>query len=450
MQIPFGGMRKVLLPVVLTFLVFSPNAFSDEFVPDSQPKNQQPQAQEQRSFGFGASDSVPTTTQSSVQETRPRSLTGALGVDSIGIGPGYTWQVLPSFEFNSVYESNVNREAPGQEDHDIILNYTPAIEIARHGNRYQLEAGYAMNFQEYLRDPDQNAFNHDAYTRLKHTTGKLTTTLEEEFSFAKTYASTEQSERRRILSNSVTPEIAYRLSDKFSVSAIYQNYLFEYLDSILKDSSYIVHDIGGRIYYHLTPRLDLYAQGSGIINNYYRTDTFDSNGFRALGGLRGRITDKLTMTLESGFKHHDYESSGINSYNDWVLSGAAEYQVTSKLKGALFLRRDKEESVYRNVGWYEVDSVGANLNYQLTSRIAADLGTTVQGNYYAADTTEAGNMTDKRRDFVMASHVTLKWNPFRYFTFQSGYKFLQRQSNFDNLFEYVDHVVEASISLGFA
>ena len=267
---------------------------------------------------------------------------------------------------------------------------------------------------------------------------------------AKTYASSEQSERRNILTNDIQPEIAYRLTPKMSVSAVYRNYLFGYRDSILDDNSYVQNDVGGRIYYHATPKLDLYVHGSGILTEYYQSGIYDSTGFKVLAGSAGRVTEKITVNLETGFKKHNYEDSTINSFNDWVLLSIIEYQITAKSRVSLLLKRDKEESVYRNVGWFQADTVGVVLKQRVTNRITAHVGTTVQWNRYPRETTESQNITDKRRDFIMESHANFKWRLHRYLTLGLGYRFLQRQSNFDNNFEYLDHIVDASVSLGAA
>lgn len=449
-----NSLRNFFFIFVSGLLLISQNAFSDELPSSALQKALQKnktgaplskQAQVQPSSVRDTPSLAPTSLR---QETRPQTLGGSSG-NGVGIGPAYDWQIRPRFDFTTTYDSNVNREPPGQRNEDVILNYTPSIEVLRHGNRYEVAAGYSLNFQEYLRDPDQNAFNHDAYTRLRHTTGKLTTSIDEHFSLAKTYASSEQAERREILTNDFGPEVAYRLSPKISVAAVYKNHLFKYLDSILEESSYIQNDIGGRVYYHAKPKLDFYLQGSGIMTNYSQSDTLDSNGFKALGGALGRVTPKVTVNLETGFKNHTYENSGTNDYNDWVLLAALEYQATPKLKSSMFLKRDKEESVYRNVGWYESNAVGTAFNYQLTGRIALSAGATAQWNSYPIETTEVG-LTKKRQDFILATHSDLKWNPREYVTFRAGYKLLLRQSNFDNTFEYVDHVIDASVSLGFA
>jgi len=365
-----------------------------------------------------------------------------------GIGGDNIWRIVPGFKFMTQYDSNVNREPPGKRDEDIIFNYIPSIELKRTGSRYSLRTGYEMTFQEFLRDSDQNSFNHIVTTKFSYTGNRLKVKLDETFSHIRTYASSEQNERRTIMINDVAPEIIYQLTPKFSVSSIYQNYIFNYKESVLKENSYITNTIGGRLYYHVTPKLDLFVQGAGFDTSYYNSGQFDSNGYTILVGTEGRLTRKFLTNLKTGFKGNRYDDPTINSYYDWTLEGAVQYLITRKMDITVTAKRDKQESIYRNTAWYRSSFIGFAYHYRLTRKISMTAESSIRRNAYPREQTE-GTLTKKRRDYILETGAALKWNPIKNLIFALGYNLRERLSNFDNVFDYVAHVLDASVSYQF-
>lgn len=422
-------MKKNSCFVVIFIFIFSQSGFSDELLGISSPKG-------------------PIRIDSSQNLSSNVVNLDTGGYDLIGFGSDKTWQIHPAFEFQTTYDSNVNREPPGQRNEDIILRYIPSVEIIRKGSQLEALLGYEMNFEEYLRDSDQNAFNHIAKTSIKYTRHRLKTTLDERFSWIRAYPSSEQSERRTIMINEVNPEIQYRVTPKFSVSSIYRNYLFQYKESALEDYSYDVNEIGGRLYYHFTPKLDFYVQGSGTMIDYFESALFNSHGYSILAGSKGQVTKKLDVTLAAGYKGTRYDDPTLNSFDGWVVEGVVQYRVSRKVNIGLSAKRDKEESVYQKVGFYRNNSVGLNVSYKITSRITIILDGAIARNVYPRATTE-GTRYKTRKDTLWTTGAKVNWKPVRFLTLSVGYGSRERDSNFDNLFEYIDHTLDTSVKCKF-
>ena len=367
----------------------------------------------------------------------------------IGFGPDKSWQIHPGFEFKSAYDSNINREPQRKRNSDVIFDYIPSIELKKSGSRLAVDAGYKMDYQEFITDTSNNHFNQEAFANIKVTGERLKASVDEKFAFAKAYASSEQSKRRLYLVNDVRPELSYRLTPKVSIAGVYQNYIFDYKDAVIANNSYTLNDFGGRVYYHATPKLDFYVQGTGTVIDYYRSGLYDAKGFSVLVGSKGKATNKLLVDVQTGYKGHFYDNSAINSYNTWVFEGMLQYKVTPKLLASLVGKRDKQESVYRAVGWYQAHRVGLDLNYKYSDHIFFGIDQYYQRNGYASATTEVGPITKRRVDHILESGARIKWLPVQHLIFALGYVFRNRDSNFDNLFDYVDHTVETSISYKF-
>ena len=87
---------------------------------------------------------------------------------------------------------------------------------------------YTFDFENYLKHSEQNAFNHRVENSMEINGERLSLKVRDNFGSVKTIASSEQSERQRVVYNNVYVETPYKLTDKYSASAIYQNNLFRY------------------------------------------------------------------------------------------------------------------------------------------------------------------------------------------------------------------------------
>ena len=125
-------LKKISCLVVIFIFILSRSGFSDELLNLSS----------NRAFGLADSHKLGSDVTNLNQTNW----------DLIGFGSSKTWQIHPAFDFQTTYDSNINREPPGQRHDDLILRYIPSIEILRKGSELEILTGYEMNFEEYLRD----------------------------------------------------------------------------------------------------------------------------------------------------------------------------------------------------------------------------------------------------------------------------------------------------------
>ncbi len=367
----------------------------------------------------------------------------------IGLGPEKLWRISPGFKYSTLYDSNVNREPHTKQDHDIIMQFIPSIALSRIGSKFGILSDYEMNYQLFLRDSDQTSFNHRFNTKAWYESERLKVKLHESFGWVKTYATTEQTERRIVIFNKVNPEVSYRVTSKVSVSSIYENSIFHYKDTVLEENSYIRNDIGGRVYYHVTDKTDLFLQGSSIFTDYYQTESesFDSHGYGIYVGVIGEVTDKTIVNLKTGFESRDYDNGTINSFDNWVGELGLRHSLTAKSDVTLIAKRGIEESIYRNTGWYGFNKFSLHYDYQVTHNIAAQIIGGFQHNGYPRQTFE-GPIRRKRKDKIITAEAKLKWEPISNVILAGGYTYGTRICNFDE-FDYIEHAIEASTSLKF-
>jgi len=384
--------------------------------------------------GEGVSHSIKQSSDRLDPSTATEGLVFGLGEDKI-------WQVKPRFQFRTVFDSNVNREASG-EDEDVIFNINPGIALERKGSKLRVKADYDLNYQVYVDDSDQNAFNHVFGTEVEYTGDKLNVLLSNDLGFVKTYASSESSERTSFDYDNLDLEVKYDITDKVSLAPIYRMNWLEYNESILKANSYFIHEFGGRAYYDITDKTDVYIEGSGHFVDYYESGIYDSQGYKIVVGAIGKVTDKTTLSVETGFKGREYDDDSINEYNNWVFQGIIKYYVSSKVNLELSGKRDIAESVFGDTGFYSFTRGNLGVNYNATEKINANAYVGVQGNDYS----KAVGTESKRDDYVVDTGLRFSWTPYRYTSLSTGYAFSTRQSNI-NTYEYIDHMVDASVTV---
>ena len=378
---------------------------------------------------------------------------GPLGEDPfsgglIGFTHDKSWRLLPGFEYKTTYDSNVNREQGGdkhKKDEDQIFHYIPSIAIIRKGTRFSVRSIYQLDVQEFLANANENTINHNISNSIQYVSPKVTAGIDYTFSYFKAAASDEITKRRTLINNEIQPKFEYQLTRRLNIAPLYRNYELAYKDVGSKDESYRRQDIGGRIKYHLNPKIDLFTEASDLIVRYERKDDLDSDGFVIWGGSNVKITDKLYLNLKPGAKVVYPKNSTINRFANLVFTGDFNYKPSSKLLISIKANRDRQETSFASGGW----NIGNNIDWSIVYKIRPRISVTLDGTFgrinYVRETTAVGK-TKKREDYSTTNGVQIKWNPIRSLYFSIGYKFYTRASNFDNEGDYTANVLNTSVS----
>lgn len=365
----------------------------------------------------------------------------------IGLGPDNAWRLRPGFEFRSAWDSNVFRETAGNRNEEIIFDYAPQIAIKRQGTRFSVYSDYELTYESYFRNENQSNFQHRTNNEVKFTGERLNVTASDRFAYLNGHASSELTDLNKFSTNDIHAEAIYKLTPKVSVSALFNNNLLHFLEDSLQAFSYSHYQYGGRVYYHITEKTDVYVQGSGHVTDYYESNLYDSGGADVLAGARGKLTEKIGFDVNTGYKGQDYEPDYVDDYHAWVFEGALKYDITQRSSFSATILKDVQESTYQNVGYYEVLGGDLAYHYQVTPLLESVLTVGYQDNDYPTETTQ-GTETKERNDDITSTGLRFIYGPFHNVSIEAGYSFRTRQSNFEN-FEYVDHYLDSILSYKF-
>lgn len=379
---------------------------------------------------------------------------------AFGFGDEKLWRASAGFRYKAAYDSNVKRRRKDRPS-DVIFSYIPTVAISRTGAQFMVKGSYQMEFKHFLKEVEGSSFNHWAAVEAKYTSEKATVTISDKFRRNDTRPSSEEATYRIVTSNDFNTELIYHLSPKVSVSAMYQNYIYVQGETrrqkdenqntntnvtSFRDRDYVLNEIGGRIYYHINPELEVYLQGQGYIYTY-RTGLYDSSGFNIFVGSQGKIGKKITVSGQIGVRGRIYKKEVNDNYYILAFQGIAHYQMSPKFDMALKFKRDNSDSISLNQVFYGANWVDLEANYQITPLIKANGGVGLQLNNYPHKATRDGVSRDLI-EFFPKANAGLSYFPIKNLEVRVAYFFRCRNSSFNER-NYVDHYVEGSIGYKF-
>lgn len=365
---------------------------------------------------------------------------------------GDGWNLGTSIRLTQTYDTNINLERKGYENDEIYFGIAPTLRLQRTAAEGWVDLAYTPSYNPYLDRDEQSHFGHSFDTNIRLDRNRARLLIRDNFRRSHERASSEQEERRDLRQNTFSPELIYRLTDKVSVSGIYQNTLLQYVQSGLRRNSYMTHEPGGRVYYKLTDKTDIFIDARAIVTDYFNSGLYDSDGFRVAGGVQGRLTDKIRLKFLGGHKTRKYENPSLDSWRGFFVEGTAVYDWTDKTTLHLSVKRDINESLVLNNPFYEYYRAELGFDHQLFAKISLRGSIGYQKNEYPKIFTVGSvipNVSGERADDIGTARLGVNWKPYDSWNLGVDYGFECRDSSLDSFFNYIDHSVTTSAEYSF-
>ncbi len=288
-------------------------------------------------FGFlpwAAAQQAPPNPDVPVQD-RPRPRFDALGVRAGG------FLIFPSIGVEGQYDSNAlatsNNE---QSDYGVILR--PRIRARSQFSRHRLDFTAGAEIGRFEQFDENNYEDFDAGVR-----GRLDITRAQALGLNLTVAREHEDRSDPDQSQSENVDVTQFWNLRLGLDYTYHfNRLFvrpsvgvQRLD--FKDNSGINEDdrdrnrytAGLRVGYAISPRINVFGQGTYDIRRYDQTPDDagfdrDSNGYEVGLGTGIDITSILFGEVRAGYAHRDYDDNQLDSTNGLNASGQLTWNVT--------------------------------------------------------------------------------------------------------------------------
>lgn len=350
------------------------------------------------------------------------------------------WTISPSVEVEAGYESNVRRlndPDTAEDPDDVVLAASATLAANRQGGKARLETSVAWDLRKYARNAFLDAFaDVDAGASLVlNPEGNVDFQINERFTH----------ETRPL--ESVDVGLLRRTDNTFSLAAgwhpggpleatpglryTYENFFDD--QKLLSERHTVAGSAGARWLFYPRTALALDAEvGHTIYSASIRIPndpaypnpgekvTSDVTFWRLLGGVTGKVTEKMSAQLEVGLADARYvagESPGVT----FAVESVLVWKPTGRASASIGYSRTIVDAYFTN--YYVTDRFGARYKHVLRDRFTLA----------AAGAIELQDYSDpfSRTDTVAWFEPTMKTRVGRWFDLGVRYRYLQRLSKGD-------------------
>jgi hypothetical protein len=346
-------------------------------------------------------------------------------------------RVHTGVEIEQRWDDNIYNTSSNEKE-DFINVVTPGLLISL-GDKYRLEAGYALDVNTYFDYSDEN---YTAQTAKANFTGALPSGLNlkigDKWNKTKDTRPEENQLRASHWTNDINASIQYKFpAEKLSLEASYtQNYL-KYEQASNKTSNRQDDIYGLSLYYHFLPKTSTYISYEYGVTDYFdrSNNDNDSDSHTVKWGVKWAPTAKLSGTVEAGWKGENYKGSSIDDQSTFVLSANLAYQLPQlgKTRVRFGLNRSIEPTTYTGStssgisgSTSYVKTLGTiGVDHMFTSKIKGNLRLGYQNDSYnKTDSSKTDRDDDK---FLADAGVSYKVN--RLFSISTKYSYSNNNSN---------------------
>lgn len=352
------------------------------------------------------------------------------------------------------YESNVFlSDTDEKSDMITVINPSFGIEVPLRDNSISVE--YDAFINEYSDHSSENHTDHKVNARAKIELTDYTIDITDLFNRFTTRRESETSVRLREQTNDARIGISAQF-DQLGFEAGYTNKVQDYRSNTVifgpltyDDRDYMAHIIDLTASYRFLPKTSVLLETDLGAIDYDNSLSPNAEFVELLAGLRGEPHENLTVNLRAGVKHQEYDQSSLlndENFTGFVARGGIDYDITEDDRLSVSVERGIYESVYLNMNYYTLNSIGLNYRHDFNRKLSGRLFGSYQFNDYPDESTVAGE-TKTRKDDYYSGGAGLTYNIREWLTSGLEYSYTQRDSNFGT-YDYKDHVVMFRITIG--
>ena len=249
------------------------------------------------------------------------------------------------------YESNVF-QVPSRAKDDLIIKTIPGLLLEYGSGPNWMSLGYRAEILTFLTLTNQDFVHHVFLGQFHYELARLILDLRDNFVRTTDPPGTELTGRIESTTNTLTPEVVYRLTERFSISgnASWIHVRFPTIPQLDREE-YLA---GASVYWKVLPKTDL------RLNYTYARKEFESDTIRDVTrqvielSVRGDLTAKLSSTFRIGFEDRrpTHDNPALKPFRGWTSGGDWTHRPTERLTLQLLTDRSIHESIFANALYY--------------------------------------------------------------------------------------------------
>lgn len=364
---------------------------------------------------------------------------------ALDLADGFT--LSPFISEKAEYHSNIF-QAPSRAQHDVIFKTIPGLLAEYTTGPVSLSAGYRLEILRFLDLTSQDTEHHFAVGQFKLELPRLLINFRDDFVRTSDPPNSELTGRVESQTNTLHPEVEYKLTDRFAVGTDYTwtRVSFEQrtFSTILDRDE---HLIGGSVFWKFLPKTDLrFSYQYGQKDFDVATDR-DVTRNIALIGLRGDLTAKLASTFRIGYESREPRRSNRKGYDGLILGGDWIYNPTERTTISLLTDRSVVESTFGSTLYFVATTATLVAEHRFVPKLSGNLRLTAGDNSYPTKET-VGGRTKFRNDATAGWGAGVDYDIQKWLRVGLEYLHTLRDSNFRE-FNFADDRVTGTITLQF-
>jgi len=357
------------------------------------------------------------------------------------------FKLIPSLRYTGEYDDNVLRQSSGAKSDFISTVSTGLAAQLRLGGSDQLSAAYRNEILRYVERGNLDTERHFFDLAGSLTFTKLSFFAKEKFASTDDFPSSELATRIKRNENEAGGGADWDAYGRWGLGVLLNHFYADYQgrDFEILDRSALT--LGGRVYYRFTPRLRVFVEYNRVDETYASAVDRDNTRQRALLGLEGNITERLSSTAKLGYERTHFETGGQSDLQQFVTSSDTKFQPLERLSFRLLMSRSVQASAF--VGNSQFVSTDAQLSadYAFRPRLFFLPRITAGVDEFPQRADNAGT-SEKRTDFRYGFGLGIRYQIQKWLHVDANYDYTRRDSNFDQ-FDYADNRVFGSVGVSF-
>jgi hypothetical protein len=248
-------------------------------------------------------------------------------------------------------------------------------------------------------------------------------------------------------------ELAWAISKRLKAAATGGFRYNEYKNTGFMQETFEQVDIGGNIFYDISPLTSFGFKYNYRPIKYTAAATFnrDSHLHSISAIVRWQPSAIISGDFGVGYDNKSFEGPGLGSQDTFNYHTHLKYHLNSRTQFHFNGKRSVEESTFSVIDSYIRTFVALAWNQKWSHKIKSSVtGQYMNRNYNTAvaDVIDDGGKLKNRNDDEFSAEVRVDYQLSRWYKAGLSYVYTQNESNF-NVFDYKSNVLTLSLSAGF-
>ena len=305
---------------------------------------------------------------------------------------------------------------------------------------------YSPEFTMFANNSDHDYINHKAVGAFQYNfDAGLSIDLVEQFNKRNEINNNATGNLDKYYDNLVNLIVTYDLSRKFKIRGDYSNYWLDYDDSANEFRNRTDNSGSLYVFYQFRPKTSAFVQYNYADICYDESSARDSQQHGYFTGVDWDVTAKTRGRAKVGYTEKRFEESGLDDEAGFAMEVQAQHTFTPKRAINVSVSRNYKESSSSTAYAALSSGVNASLLQRFTAKWSGTVSLSFTRDEYEGEYT-LGGKTDEREDDTFRAGASLLFEPRDWLSFDLGYYFSTRASNF-SVFDFGNNTVYINIEV---